>query len=160
MLNISQSTLDLNNSNNNFLITNIWNLYYNTLSEFFLELYTLTKNEEFFRLTAEIKTAWDICEKYINKNNPPKLHEDAEMFIANLWWISNIALAVCNLKKADFNNFIINLSIKLNQDWQKDWNRPSISADWIVNQTKTRTRLSTSLLKASLILKKVWENNF
>ncbi len=148
----------LYNQLNNRLIENLWDLYYNTLSEFLEELYKITWNEKLKIASEKIKIAWNISEPYVDKNNPPKKHENAEFEIELSWWIVSIANKFRNSAPIELWEFLLKLSDKISIDWEKDSNRSSIWKDWVVDETKKRTKLATALIEASLILKEVWNS--
>ncbi len=137
----------------NRLMENLWDLYYNTLADFLEELYKITWNEKLKIASDKIKIAWKISEPYIDKNNPPQKHENAEFEVRFLWWVNAIAERFWKMDNMNFWNFLLSLSQKIWNDWEKDFKRSSIWKDWIVDETKTRTKLATSLFEASLLLK-------
>lgn len=135
------------------LIENLWDLYYNTLADFLEELYNITWNEKLKIASDKIRIAWGISEAYVDKNNPPKKHENAEFEIELFWWVNNIAEKVWKMNEAELWIFLLALSQKIWNDWEKDSNRPSIWKDWVVDETKKRTKLATALFEASLLIK-------
>lgn len=148
----------LHNHLNNRLVENLWDLYYNTLSEFLEELSKITWNEKLKIASERIKIAWNISEPYVDKNNPPKKHENAEFEIELFWWIVSIANKFRNSDPIKLWEFLLKLSDKISIDWEKDSNRPSVWKDWVVDETKKRTKLATTLIETSLILKEVWNS--
>lgn len=140
---------------NGRLIENLWDLYYNTLSDFLEELYNITWNDKIKRASEKIATAWKISEPYVDKNNPPKKHENAELEVRVVWWIKSIAKEIWNWDIAWFWEFLLALSKKIWNDGEKDSNRPSIWKDWVVDEMQKRTKLATALFEASLLLKEV-----
>lgn len=148
----------LYNKLNNRLVENLWDLYYNTLADFLEELYKITWNEKLKIASEKIKIAWNISEPHVDKGNPPKKHENAEFEIELSWWIVSIANKFRNSAPIELWEFLLKLSDKISIDWEKDSNRPSIWKDWVVDETKKRTKLATALIEASLILKEVWNS--
>lgn len=148
----------LYNHLNSSLIENLWDLYYNTLADFLEELSKITWNEKLKIASDKIRVAWEISEPYVDKNNPPKRHENAEFEIELSWWIVSIANKFWNGKPIELWEFLLKLSDKINIDWEKDSKRPSIWKDLVVDETKKRTKLATALIEASLILKEVWKS--
>ncbi len=139
------------------LIENLWDLYYNTLADFLEELKDATWFEWIKRASEKIRTAWKISEAYVDKANPPKKHENAELEVSFLWWINTIAERIWKLDKKWLWNFLLALSQKVWTDWEMDSNRPSLWKDWVVSETKKRTQLATVLFETSSILKEEWK---
>lgn len=135
------------------LVENLWDLYYNTLADFLEELSKITWNEKLKMASDKIRIAWGISEAYVDRNNPPKKHENAEFEIELFWWVNTIAERIWKMNKIELWNFLLALSQKIWNDWEKDSNRPSIWKDWVVNETKKRTKLATALFEASLLIK-------
>jgi hypothetical protein len=134
------------------LIENLWDLYYNTLADFLEELSKITWNDKLKIASDKIRIAWGISEAYVDRNNPPKKHENAEFEIELFWWVNTIAERIWKMNKIELWNFLLALSQKIWNDWEKDSNRPSIWKDWVVNETKKRTKLATALFEASLLI--------
>ncbi|EKE28114.1 MAG: hypothetical protein ACD_3C00099G0003 [uncultured bacterium (gcode 4)] len=139
------------------LVENLWDLYYNTLADFLEELCNVTWIEKLKKASEKIRTAWKISEPYIDKTNPPKKHENAEIEVWFSWWITAVAERIWNMDKIWLWNFLLALSQKIWNDWEKDNNRPSLWKDWVVSETRKRTQLATALFEASSILKEEWK---
>lgn len=135
------------------LVENLWDLYYNTLADFLEELSKITWNEKLKVASEKIRVAWKISEPYVDKNNPPKKHEDAESEIRFSGGVHTIAERVWKMNNTELWNFLLALSQKIWNDWEKDSKRPSIWKNWVVDETKTRTKLATALFEASLLIK-------
>ena len=62
----------------------------NSLKDYFTleELSKITWNEKLKIASDKIRIAWKISEPYVDRNNPPKKHENAEFEIELFWWVS------------------------------------------------------------------------
>lgn len=138
---------------NSRLVENLWDLYYNNLANFLEELSEITWNNNLKTASDKIRNAWEISKSYVDKNNPPKKHENAEFEIQLFWWVNAIAEKIWKLDNTELGTFLLALSQKIWNDWEKDSRRPSIWKDWLVDETKTRTKLATALFEASLLIK-------
>ncbi len=137
----------------NRLVENLWDLYYNTLANFLEELSKITWNEKLKIASEKIRVAWKISEPYVDRNNPSKKHENAEFEIELFWWVKAIAERVWKMDSTELLTFLWELSQKIWNDWEKDSKRPSVWKNWVVDETKTRTKLATALFEASLLIK-------
>nr|MDD3720417.1 hypothetical protein [Candidatus Gracilibacteria bacterium] len=135
------------------LVENLGDLYYNTLADFLEELSKITGNEKLKVASEKIRVAWKISEPYVDKNNPPKKHEDAESEIRFSGGVHTIAERVGKMNNTELGNFLLALSQKIWNDGEKDSKRPSIGKNGVVDETKTRTKLATALFEASLLIK-------
>lgn len=149
----NEAKLYLHNHLSNRLVENLWNLYYNTLADFLEELSKISGNEKLKIASDKIRVAWGISKLYVDKNNPPQKHENAEFEIELFWWVNTITERVWKMENTELWTFLLELSQKIWNDWEKDSKRPSIWKDWIVNETKTRTKLATALFEASFLIK-------
>ncbi|MGE4443919.1 MAG: hypothetical protein AB7E37_02930 [Candidatus Altimarinota bacterium] len=135
------------------LIENLGDLYYNTLADFLEELSKITGNDKLKIASDKIRIAWGISEAYVDRNNPPKKHENAEFEIELFGGVNTIAERIGKMNEAELGIFLLALSQKIWKDGEKDSNRPSIGKDGVVNETKKRTKLATALFEASLLIK-------
>lgn len=145
------------NFDNTELSEKIWDLFYNSLSDFlnylsdelkqFLENVEWWKEElwKVFELIKKasnnINEAWNICEPYIRTDFEEMKHTDKIKWVD----ISNNDLAklVWNLVLEQLGDFLIKLSIKLNKDWKAD-------------ELRWRTKLANELHESSKNLELAW----
>jgi len=125
------------------LIERIWDLYYDSLSSFLLELWSNIWNKEVSTLLKEasehIASAWEICLPYI-RNDFAKMKHTKEI----KWINSNkkeVAKNISMLDDSDIWDFLKALSTKIQKDWEAD-------------KKRGRTQLSTELFAAANGLKK------
>jgi len=134
------------NFNNSKLAEKIWDLFYNSLSDFLEHLSDkinkdLESNTELLeasklikKASSNIQEAWNICEPYIRTDFPEMKHTE------QIKWtnISNEALAkwVWNLYLKQLWDLLLKLSKKLNIDWEAD--------KW-----RWRTKLANELFESS-----------
>ncbi|MDD3794189.1 MAG: hypothetical protein PHI37_05220 [Candidatus Gracilibacteria bacterium] len=143
----------LHNHLSSRLVENLGDLYYNTLADFLEELSKITGNEKLKVASEKIRVAWKISEPYVDKNNPPKKHENAEFEIELFGGVKAIAERVGKMDSTELLTFLGELSQKIWNDGEKDSKRPSVGKDGVVDETKTRTKLATALFEASLLIK-------
>jgi hypothetical protein len=127
------------------LIERIWDLYYDSLSSFLLELWNNISNKEVSWLLKEASThitkAWEICLPYV-KHDFTKMKHTKE-----IKWLDinkeEIAKNISTLDKSDIWDFLKALSLKIQKDWEAD-------------QKRGRTQLSTELFAATDRIKEAW----
>jgi hypothetical protein len=115
------------------------------LALFLQQLWNKLNSAEIQEASTHIQIAWNLSESKIDKNNPPRRHENAENEIKKLWWIDVLAEQIWNLEPEKLKQFLSNLSQKIRTDWEKDKER------W-------REGLSFQLLSASENLDSAKEN--
>ncbi|MBP8017125.1 hypothetical protein KAZ01_03905 [Candidatus Gracilibacteria bacterium] len=137
------------------LIENLGDLYYNTLADFLEKLSNIIGNEKLNLAYEKITIAWKISEPYVDKNNSPQKHKNAESEIRFLGGIHAIAERVGKMNNTEMGKFLLALSEKIWNDGEKDNNRPSIGKNGVISTTKKRIKLATTLFETSLLLKEV-----
>lgn len=120
------------------LIENIWNLYYDSLSDFLTEVSSFVQNKS-IRWNLEeaakyISIAWDICEPFW-KDHPKHSDNIKGLDISN----ESISQKIWELKSNELRHFMKLL-------WEK------INRDWVADKERWRSKLSGNLFSAAKIL--------
>lgn len=104
------------------LCEGIWDLFYNDLALFLSLLSSNCKNKKVWEFlknaSVYIEDAWDICEKYMPKENTKSKHS------SEVKWINidkkELAIKICSLKNKTFEKFLLHLSLKISRDSYAD----------------------------------------
>lgn len=99
---------------------NLWNTLYSTFTDFLHKLWNQLNSEEITQASNSIQKARQISEKYMDKNNIPPTHKNAEDRIKNIGWIDKILEDIWKLQPSELSQFLTNLSEKIRADWDND----------------------------------------
>lgn len=119
----------------------VWDLYYDTLVDFLANISLKTQDpylqEYIFQPAIDhIQKSREICKLYTDKTDETTPHFQAENLLKQRDMSKIISFLSGKSNEKILQDFLINLSNKLKQDWENDWN-------------KGRKQLSNQLMAAS-----------